>query len=117
MQESSVFYQTIGTRIHDIRISKNLTQNELAEKANLSPYLISDIERGRSKIWLITFAKICEALEVSANDILRLDTPAAINEYPQEFKDLISGCSSSEIESILRIAKEVKSSIQKHKQE
>ena len=88
MQDPSVFYQTIGSRIREIRISKKLT-----------------------------FAKICEALEVSANDILRLDTPAAINEYPQEFKDLISGCSSSEIESILRVAKEVKSSIQKHKQE
>ena len=117
MQKPSVFYQTIGSRIREIRISKKLTQSDLAEKADLSLPLISDIEHGRSKIWLITFARVCEALEVSANDILRLDTPAAINEYPQEFKDLISGCSSSEIESILRVAKEVKSSIQKHKQE
>lgn len=117
MQDQSDFYRTIGTRIKEIRVSKGLTQADLADKANLSPPVISSLENGRSKIWLVTFAKICEALQVSANDILRLDTPAAINDYPQEFTALIADCNSSEIESILKIAKEVKTSIRKEKQD
>lgn len=117
MQDISDFYQTIGSRFREIRTAKGLSQSEIAEKAKLSVPVVSDIENGRSKIWLITFAKMCEALQVSANDILRLDTPAAINDYPQEFTSLISDCSSSEIESILVIAKEVKTSIRKNRQE
>ena len=115
MQDQSDFYRTIGARIKEIRVAKGLTQADVAEKANLSSPVISSLENGRSKIWLVTFAKICEALQVSANDILRLDTPSAINDYPKEFTSLIADCSSSEIESILKIAKEVKSSIRKEK--
>ncbi len=117
MLDQSEFYRTIGARMKEIRVTKGITQVDLAEKANLSPPVISGLENGHSKMWLITFAKICEALQVSANDILRLDTPAAINDYPKEFTTLIADCNSSEIESILRIAKEVKASIRKGKKE
>lgn len=117
LRDQSDFYKTIGTRIREIRVSKGVSQADLAERAKLSPPVISNLENGHSKIWLITFAKVCEALQVSANDILRLDTPAAINDYPQEFTALISDCNSSEIESILKIAKEVKLSLKKQKQE
>ena len=117
MQDSSDFYKTIGSRIRDIRISMGINQADLADAAKLSPPVISSLENGHSKIWLITFAKVCEALQVSANDILRLDTPAAINDYPKEFTSLIADCSSSEIESILKIAQEVKSSIRKQNSE
>ena len=48
---------------------------------------------------------------------VKLDTPAALNDYPKEFTSLIEDCSSSEIESILKIAKEVKASIRKGKLE
>ena len=117
MLDSAEFYQTIGARIKEIRLSKGISQAELAEKAKLSSPVISSLENGHSKIWLVTFAKACEALQVSANDILRLDTPAALNDYPKEFTSLIEDCSSSEIESILKIAKEVKASIRKGKLE
>lgn len=117
MQDQTEFYKTIGCRIRDIRVAKGISQADLAEKAKLSPPVISSLENGRSKIWLVTFAKVCEALQVSANDILRLDTPAAIDDYPKEFTALISDCSSSEIESILKIAKEVKASIRKQNTE
>ncbi len=113
MLDPAEFYRTIGTRMKEIRNAKGMTQADLAEKANLSAPVISGLENGHSKMWLVTFAKICEALQVSANDILRLDTPAAIDDYPKEFTALIADCNSSEIESILKIAKEVKASIRK----
>ena len=61
MQDQIEFYQTIGSRIREIRTSKGLSQADLAEKAKLSTPVISGIENGHSKVWLITFAKICEA--------------------------------------------------------
>lgn len=116
MRDQSEFYRTIGARIREIRVARGMTQADLAEKADLSSPVISGLENGHSKMWLITFAKICEALQVSANDILRLDTPAAIDDYPKEFASVIADCDSSEIESILKIAKEVKATIRKAKQ-
>lgn len=111
------FYQSIGARIKEIRIQKGMSQAELAEKAHLSLPVISSLENARTKIWLVTFAKVAEALEVSADDILRLNTPAPSTSYPEELTNLLSGCTSSEVEAILKIAKQVKSTIQDQKKE
>lgn len=58
MQDQSDFYQIIGSRIREIRVAKGISQADLAEKAKLSPPVISSIENGRSRMWLITFAKV-----------------------------------------------------------
>lgn len=111
------FYQTIGSRIRDIRIQKGMSQAELAEKAKLSLPVISSLENAHSKIWLVTFAKIAEALEVSPNDILRLNTPAASAGFPDELTEILEGCSPSETESILKIARQVKSAFSTQKKD
>ena len=41
-----MLYKTLGTRIRDERLKLNLTQEELAEKANISPSYMGRIERG-----------------------------------------------------------------------
>ena len=111
------FYQVVGSRIRDIRIQKGMSQADLAAKASLSLPVISAVENARTKIWLITFARIAEALEVSADDILRLSTPPSTASYPDEFAEILKDCSAGEIEAILKIAKQVKSTLEKQKQE
>ena len=111
------FYQTVGARIREIRVSKGMTQADLAEKAHLSLPAVSDIENARSKMWLITFARIAEALQVSADDILRLNTPASAASYPVEFAEILEGCTSAEIESLLKIVKQVKATFQEQKKD
>ncbi len=111
------FYQTIGERIREIRTSKGISQAELAEKANLSLPVISSIENAHSQTWLITFAKIAEALQVSADDILRLNTPASVDSYPEELSELLKGCTPTECESIIKIVKQVKSTFESQKNE
>ena len=111
----ALFYKNIGNRIRELRLQKGMSQTELAEKANLSVPVISDIENSHSKIWLITFSKIAEALGVSANDILRLNTPESIAGFPEEFAEILKDCSPEETESILQIAKQVKSTFDSQK--
>ena len=111
------FYKLIGSRIRDIRIQKGLSQADLAAKANLSLPVISAVENARTKIWLITFARIAEALEVSADDILRLSTPPSTANYPEEFAEILKDSSAGEIEAILKIAKQVKTTLDRQKQE
>ncbi len=113
----SDFYKTIGERIRTIRTEKGLSQAELAEKANLSLPVISSIENAHSKIWLVTFAKIAEVLQVSADDILRLNTPDSDKGYPDELMEILKGCSPAECESIIRIAKQVKTTFETQRKE
>jgi len=111
------FYQTIGDRIRELRVRQGMSQADLAEKAHLSLPVISSIENAHSKIWLVTFAKIAEALQVSADDILRLNTPEANEGFPKEMSELFDGCTPAECESILRIAKQVKSTFESQRKE
>lgn len=57
--------QIIGNNIRYIRKSNKLSQEKFAEKVELSPQFVSDIERGIEGISLITAIKICNAMNCS----------------------------------------------------
>lgn len=101
----------IGKRIRDIRTNKKMSQADLADKANISLSQVSDIETGKSSMRLTTFIGIVEALQVSADVLLRTDIPEVNNIYKSEFTELLEDCTPTEIESILKIVKEVKKSM------
>jgi len=61
----------IGDRIREVRKSKGLTQEQLAEKADLSVTFLGEIERNKKLPGLYIFANIVNALETSADYILR----------------------------------------------
>ncbi len=63
---------TIGANIKRARLSKNLCQQELAEKAGLSTNYIGMVERGERVPSLECFIVIANALDTSA-DILLAD--------------------------------------------
>ena len=60
--------ETISNQIRDLRVSKKITQQELAERTNLSVPYISQIENSHRNISLETFVKIVDALEVPLSD-------------------------------------------------
>ena len=107
----------IGKRIREFRVKKNMSQAALADKANVSLSQISDIERGKTSMRLTTFIGIVEALQVSADVLLRPDIPEVNTLYKSEFAEVLADCTPSEIDSILKIVKEVKRSMHNPKQE
>lgn len=60
--------KNISNQIRDLRTSKKITQQELAERTNLSVPYISQIENNHRNISLETFIKIIDALEISLSD-------------------------------------------------
>ena len=68
------FKRSLGQRIREARLSAGLTQSALAEKADVSTNHISAIERGASDTKTEHFAKIVQALGVSADFLLFGDT-------------------------------------------
>ena len=76
----------IGERIKEIRLSKNMTQEVLAEKVNLgSAQQISDIERGLCGLSVTKLMEFCKALEIDADYLLfgtaTRDAKCSLNKY------------------------------------
>ena len=105
--------QIIGSRIREVRVKKSMSQAELAAKANISLPHISDLELGKSRMMLASFVRITEALQVSADSLLRPDIPEVKNLYQSEFADILDDCTPAEIDSILKIVKELKTTMHK----
>ena len=106
----------IGQRIREIRQSKKMTQNDLAFEAHISPSNLSDIELGKTNLGVLTLIKIIEALDVSADIILRPDVASVNKIYQNEFAELLKDCTPSEIETITKLAKDVKNTLHKSKE-
>ena len=105
--------QIIGSRIREVRIKKGMRQAELAVKATISLPHISDIELGKTRMMLASFVRLTEALQVSADSLLRTDIPEVKGLYQNEFAEILSDCTPAEIDSILKIVKELKSTMHK----
>lgn len=63
--------KTVGNRIREARIKKQHTQQRMAEIAGISQMYLGEIERGTKMPSLRSFIKIIEALDLSADYILR----------------------------------------------
>lgn len=62
--------ENVKKNIKEYRISKNLTQEQLAELCNISQDYISEIERGKKTPSLKRLYIIAEALEIEAYKLL-----------------------------------------------
>jgi len=60
----------IGTKIKELRAKAGMSQKELAEKINLTPSFISQLESNQITPSLNSFMQICNALGVSLSDTL-----------------------------------------------
>ena len=98
----------IGLRIAQARKKKSMSQADLAEKAQVSISHISDIENE-------IFIRITEALNVSADWLLRASNNEVKQIQRNEFDELLSDCTAAERKSLLRIMQDVKEALFKYK--
>ena len=70
MQSSSRrIYRVLGEAVRAKRKKARLSQEQLAEKADLTRNYIGDIERAEKKITLETLAKLAKALKCRVRDL------------------------------------------------
>lgn len=98
-------YSIIGGRIRKSRIKKKLTQENLAEKLNVSVAFISRIERGTTHINLKRLSEICAILDIDEGTILNGTTIEAKNYLSNEFNELFKNCPKETQKLIYDIAK------------
>jgi transcriptional regulator with XRE-family HTH domain len=67
---SRKIYRLLGETVRARRKKARLSQEQLAEKADLTRNYIGDIERAEKKITLETLAKIAKALKCRVRDLI-----------------------------------------------
>lgn len=98
-------FNIIGQRLKKARLDKNLTQEMLAEKLDVSVAFLSRIERGNSHINLKRFSEICNILDVSEGYILNGTSSASKIYLDSEFNNILKNCSPEKQKLIYNIAK------------
>lgn len=92
----------IGKRIAQKRNQMKLTQNELAEKTNLTTKFISSIENAHSAPSIESLMKLCEVLDTDPNYILfGITKEKVLNPKIDEIINYLSLCTSEQLEKIL----------------
>lgn len=94
--------QVIGQNLLRYRKAAGLTQEELAEAANLSARAYADIERGSVSARLDSLLKICDALGITPDDVLTEKTTDA-EQLREELIRKINRVTEKELEPALKI--------------
>ncbi len=110
--DNEKFLKEIGKRIIDRRKQERLTQEELAEKIDVSPQMISSAELGKKAIRPENLYKISMALGVSADYILTGEIIDKDIEYLQKKLQLLSSskvrCIEDIIDSCIKLENNIK---------
>lgn len=105
----SVDYIAIGKRIRNARKNKGLTQEKVAEFANVSPNYITIIEKGTSKPSLQVLILIAKVLDTTTDALLYDNFPILTDSYDADAKMILSDCNEKEkayLLSLMKYAKE-----------
>ncbi len=94
--------RAVGNKLLEIRKKRGLTQVELAEMAGLADRTYADIERGSANMRVETALRICEALQITPNEILTVEN-LSLDAKREEVLKLLQTRSIKEQEVALNI--------------
>lgn len=105
-------YSLIGARIRKIRKAKKITQDRLSELSGISPQHMSQIESAKTKLSLPTLINICNALGITADDILcDVLTVNTTKQITDDIAEVFEDCTADEIYLMLSVAESLKRSL------
>ncbi len=96
-------YNLIGRRIAFERKQQNLTQEQLAEKADINEKYVSCFETSRSIPSIQTVMKLCKALEVTPNYLLFGITDDIAPDSIKDISNKLSRCNETILRQISKI--------------
>ncbi|MFI3165921.1 MAG: helix-turn-helix domain-containing protein [Bacillota bacterium] len=67
----------LGQRIRVARNEQKFTREKLAEKINVSPRFLAEVESGKVGVSIVTLQNICNTLDVSSDYLLGLNDTKA----------------------------------------
>lgn len=104
-------YIELGKRIKAARLAAGLTQEQLAEKINLSSGHCAHVERGTTKVSLPALVDIANALNTTPDALLMDSNHQALPHLLGEAQDLFADCDPDEMYVMLQAASAIKKSM------
>ena len=96
----------LGERIRELRHTRRLTQERLAEAAEISAPYVAQVETGNAMPSVYVLIRIAAALAVPLSGIVSaLDTPSddELTRLRDEVRVLLSACTQSQLRLVLRL--------------
>ena len=97
-------YKAIGKRIKIARIKADMKQEQLAERAKLSPTHLSNVETGTTKA-MPALVSLANALGVTIDDLLCDNLIHARVQFEQDIAELLDCCDNYEIRMVKDMTK------------
>ena len=95
--------KAVGSHIRSLRKARELSQEQLAERAELHYSMVGSVERGERNITLENLAKIAKGLDVPLRDLFPAEGKRA--DAAKELAALLAIADQSTSELILSVAK------------
>lgn len=108
MRDIKEWLTPIGERIRQARKELNISQTELAERADISVPYLSKIEMGKSDFGVSVLIRISEALQISTDKLLRPDIPETTVIAADDLSKVLEGCTPNETASIIDTARNMR---------
>lgn len=107
-------YYEIGKRVRKFRKARGLSQEQLAEKIDISITHMSHIETGNTKLSLPVFVALATVLEIHTDDLLYDTNSVGRSQSIEAIINLLDNCSTTQIKIIEDIIKASKIALDKH---
>ena len=108
---NAVDYEDIGHRIKTTRKKQNISQERLAELADISVSHMSHIETGQTKLGLPAMVRIANGLSISVDELLCGSLMQGKAVMQGEFSNLLADCTTEEAKVILDTSRALKKSL------
>ena len=108
-------YEKIGLRIRNIRIQKKITQEQLAELADVSRAHLCRLENGTKVAGIDTIIKIANVFKVSVDDLLVDNLTDSKSNLNSEDYTLLLDCSPEEVEILTKSMGALKDILRRYK--
>ena len=93
----------LGQKIRALRKERKQTLETLAEAADIGLVYLGEIERGIKMPSLKTFIKLVNALDVSADELIGLETKSGRDYYTQKLSEQLQSLTQEEAAAVLSI--------------
>ena len=108
-------FASVGQRVKQIRLSKGISQEQLAEAVGVGVTHISHLETGAGTVSLKVFLAIVNVLNCSADELLCKEIKVARPIVDNWLVELVSDCDPTEIKIISDTVVSLKQTLRKNK--
>lgn len=107
-------YYAIGQRIRKFRKAHDWSQEELAEKVEISTTHMSHIETGSTKLSLPVLVALAKVLEVRTDDLLFDRAQSSRNAAVSEIMEVLSQCTTQQVRFLGDLVRDCKTAMDQY---